>query len=258
MRPAYITHTRSHTSATTPRSWLISTSAIPGLAPDLPQQIEDLRLDRHVERGGGFVGDQQFRLAGQRHGDHHALVLTAGHLVRVGVEPARRVGDAHLREQPRRLGARGAAVQAPVQAERFGHLPTDALHRVQRARRVLADHGNPLAPHRRQYPVVRLQKVEIADHHPARYLRCPWQQAQRGEPGDGFAAAAFAHQADRLARGDVEVDGVQGRRAVECDAQALDADQRGQAAQLGARKSIVKLGAVFHLMRFGKPVNTAF
>ena len=29
----------------------------------LPHQIEDLRLDRHIERGGGLVGDQQFWVA---------------------------------------------------------------------------------------------------------------------------------------------------------------------------------------------------
>ena len=36
-------------------------------------QVEDLRLDGDVERGGRFVGDQHLRVARQRHGDHHAL-----------------------------------------------------------------------------------------------------------------------------------------------------------------------------------------
>src|SRR3569833_3751112 len=35
-----------------------------GVFLQLAQQLEYLRLDRHVERGGGFVGDQQFGFAG--------------------------------------------------------------------------------------------------------------------------------------------------------------------------------------------------
>ena len=41
-----------------------------GLARELLQQVEDLRLHRDVERRGRLVGDDQARLAGQRHGDH--------------------------------------------------------------------------------------------------------------------------------------------------------------------------------------------
>ena len=45
------------------------------------EQQQDLALHGHVQRGGGFVGDQQFRLAGQGHGDHHPLALAAGQLM---------------------------------------------------------------------------------------------------------------------------------------------------------------------------------
>ena len=51
------------------------------------QQAQDLRLDGDVERGGGLVRDQQLGLIGQRHGDHHALPLAPGELVRIGAEP---------------------------------------------------------------------------------------------------------------------------------------------------------------------------
>jgi hypothetical protein len=46
------------------------------------QQLEDLRLDRHVERGRRLVGDQQVGLGGKRERDHHALLLPARHLER--------------------------------------------------------------------------------------------------------------------------------------------------------------------------------
>ena len=39
----------------------------------LAHQLEDLRLDGHVEGGRRLVGDQHLRVAGQRHRDHDAL-----------------------------------------------------------------------------------------------------------------------------------------------------------------------------------------
>ena len=53
------------------------------LALQLGQQVQDLRLDGHVERGGRLVGDDQLGPAHQRHGDHHALAQAAGELVRI-------------------------------------------------------------------------------------------------------------------------------------------------------------------------------
>ncbi len=68
-----------------------------------PHQLEDLRLDRHVERGGRLVGDEQLRVAGERHGDHHALAHAAGELVRVLLRARLGRGDAHLAQHVNRL-----------------------------------------------------------------------------------------------------------------------------------------------------------
>jgi len=48
------------------------------LALHLAQQVEDLRLDRDVERGDGLVGDQQLGFQRQRARDADALALAAG------------------------------------------------------------------------------------------------------------------------------------------------------------------------------------
>ncbi len=48
-----------------------------GVSLQRPQQVEDLRLDRHVERRRRFVGNQQFRPAGNRHGNHDPLAHAA-------------------------------------------------------------------------------------------------------------------------------------------------------------------------------------
>ena len=53
----------------------------------LVHQLEDLGLNRDVERGRRLVGDQQLRVARERHRDHHALAHAAGKLVRVVAQP---------------------------------------------------------------------------------------------------------------------------------------------------------------------------
>jgi hypothetical protein len=58
------------------------------------QQVKDLGLDGDVEGGGGLVGDEELRDAGQRHGDHDALGHATGELVGVGVGALGRLGDA--------------------------------------------------------------------------------------------------------------------------------------------------------------------
>ena len=80
-RPRYITTTSSAISATTPRSWVISMIAMPSSLLELAHQVEDLRLGGHVERGGRLVGDQQRRVAGERHRDHRPLAQAAAQLV---------------------------------------------------------------------------------------------------------------------------------------------------------------------------------
>ena len=49
----------------------------------IAQQVEDLRLDRDVERRRRLVGDEQRRLARERQGDQRALPQAARELVRV-------------------------------------------------------------------------------------------------------------------------------------------------------------------------------
>ena len=49
----------------------------PGLVAQVAHEVEDLRLDRDVERGRRLVGDQEFGFARERHRDHHALGHTA-------------------------------------------------------------------------------------------------------------------------------------------------------------------------------------
>ena len=47
------------------------------LAPQVVEEREDRRLDRHVERGGGLVGNEDARLDRERARDRDALALSA-------------------------------------------------------------------------------------------------------------------------------------------------------------------------------------
>src|SRR4051812_2808926 len=77
------------------------------LAAQLEKQIDDLRLDRHIERGHRLVADDHVGLHGKRARDRDTLALSAGKLVRkpageIGIEPDRREP---FRDISRRLGA---------------------------------------------------------------------------------------------------------------------------------------------------------
>ena len=113
----------------------------------IAQKVEDLRLDRHVERRGGLVGDDELRAARKRHGDHDALAHTAGELVREHLVNALAVGDAdHFKElNGARLDLRFVVALFIVQGQHLVELVADAEHGVQRGHRLLEDHGDIVA-----------------------------------------------------------------------------------------------------------------
>ncbi len=80
---------------------MIQISAVPSSRDEMAHLGEDLRLDRDVERGRRLVGDDHRRAVQERDRDRDALAHAAGELVRIGVEPARRVGNARPSRAPR-------------------------------------------------------------------------------------------------------------------------------------------------------------
>ena len=97
------------------------------LALKILEELQDLGLDGYVEGGGGLVRNQQLRLVGQRHRDHHPLALPAGKLVGIGVETMRGVLQTNQFEQ-----FEGALVghlrrQPLVHHQCFAHLLGDRM-----------------------------------------------------------------------------------------------------------------------------------
>src|SRR6478609_759012 len=111
------------------------------------QQFQDLRLDGHIERGRGLVGYQEFRLVGERHGDHHTLALATRELVRIAAEAAGRIGDSHLPEQFDNFGARGTGIKPLMQRQNFANLLFDRVQGIERGHRLLKDDGDVVAAH---------------------------------------------------------------------------------------------------------------
>ena len=139
--PAYITTTASHISATTPRSWVISITAMPRSRLQSLEQVQDLGLDRDVERGGRLVGDQQAR--GRRRAPWRSSPAAACRpRAGAGTRPTRcsGAGMPTCRSISTRALARGAPRRAAGAAERLGDLLADREDRVERGHRLLEDH----------------------------------------------------------------------------------------------------------------------
>ena len=180
--------------------------------PQAHQQGEDFGLYGHVQRGSGFVGNQQARATNQRHGNHHALALAAGKTVRIFRQPRFGFRQQHFFQRCDGCGAaRLRGHFRAVQAQGFVELFADGHHRIERTHRLLKNHADVPTAHcgerlgRSAQQFVRapclIGKADAAARPRASFR----QQAEDGQGRDRFAAARFAHQAIRLPGFDADV-----------------------------------------------------
>ena len=201
----------------------------------LLHQLEDLRLHGHVERRRRLVRDQELRVAGERHRDHHALAHAARELVRIVVDALLRRRDPdelqHL-DRPRH----GVLLAEPLmQLHRLGDLIADGEDRVQRRHGLLEDHRDVVAADLLELPLLEHGEITALEED-ARAFRDPAgpvDQAHHRQRGHGLAAARLADDAERAPRRDLEVDPVDGAEeavaGVEAGAEVLDGQQRRHA-----------------------------
>ena len=109
---------------------------------DVGQQVEDLRLDRDVERRDRLVEDQHARLGRQRAGDRDPLALAARQRAR------QRARSGARRGRP----ARPARARAPRALPRPSRRGAAAAPRRSRRRRSGAGRGSSTGPGRRSAP----------------------------------------------------------------------------------------------------------
>ena len=173
------------------------------------QQLQDLRLDGDVERGGRLVGDQQVGLVGERHGDHHALPLAAGKLVRIGAEPL--LGSSRCRPCVSSSSTRARAVASSrplMQLHDLADLLLDRVQRIERGHRLLEDDRDLLAADGAHGAALAFRMSLPLEQDLAR-SGCDagvGQEPQDRQCRDGLARARFADQRDRLPLGDREGD----------------------------------------------------
>ena len=178
---------------------------------ELVDQLDDLRLDRHVERRRGLVGDQDVRVVRQRHRDHRALAHAARELMRIVVDALFRMRDPDLpQELHGAVVARGPLVDVLVRADRLA----DLLPRpCRRGSSPSSDPGRSsrisLPRKRRSWaslifsrssPLYSMLALELRVHA----AREPEQRHRR----DALARAGLPHDAENLAALELERDAV--------------------------------------------------
>jgi hypothetical protein len=182
------------------------------LVLELVQELEDLGLDRDVERRRGLVGDEELRVARQRHGDHDALAHAARELVRVLLHAAVGVGDVHELQHLDRLVHGRPPAQPFMEPQGLGDLLAAGEHGVERRHRLLEDHRDFFAanlPHLAGGQIHEVPAVveDLALDDLARGRRDQLHDAERRH---GLAAAGLAHDPEGLAFLDVQVHAVHG------------------------------------------------
>ncbi len=120
------------------------------LALETVEQLENLRLDRHVERGRRLVRNQHLGVTDERHRDHDALAHAAGELMRIVIDALSGVREADQLQHLDGSRAGGAPRQVLMDDGGFGDLIPDGEDGVQRRHRLLKDHGDLVAAHRAQ------------------------------------------------------------------------------------------------------------
>ena len=163
----------------------------------LQQQFHDLALHGHVQCRGRLVGDQQTRPAGQRHGDHDPLLLSARQLMRIGAQALAGIGNTDFAQQ--RFGALFglAAAQIQMLGQHFRDLEADGEHRIERDHRILENHADLATTD--FAPLTRCEAMQLPAFEFDRGLRAvdhvrPIEQPHDRQRRDRFAAAGLADQ----------------------------------------------------------------
>ena len=164
------------------------------------EEIQHLRLDRHVERGDRFVADQELGLHRERARDADARSLAAGELVRIAAHQRRIEADAI--EHRRDVIALLARADQPMRDRRLAHDVDHAHARIERRVGILEDHLHlELLP-------ARVGCGEARERLPAPIALAGGQREQSGgEAAERrLAAPRFADQPHDFAGKDREVD----------------------------------------------------
>ena len=106
------------------------------------EQRDDLRLNRHVQRRGGLVRHNQFRLCRQRQRNHHTLTHATGKLMRVVLQTLLGRRNAGILQQGNSTGTGLLVRYRKVGLDGFNQLTSDGVQRIQRGQWILKNCPN--------------------------------------------------------------------------------------------------------------------
>src|SRR3989475_631815 len=195
----------------------------------LEEELEDLRADRDVEHGHGFVGHQELRIQDERPGDRHALSLPSGELVRIPEQEIFRRPQARIGERLLDSGFRFGAV--PAQAVHDERLRDDVVHRmlrIQRLVRILEDDLELLSQASDLDPLEAFLPQAVPNEAPAN---------EHGHPNDEEIAAEHRKGLIPPDPGLIETSGIDvpGEHEAEVGAQVEREDRQRSEDQRGPR-----------------------
>ena len=157
-------------------------------------QVEDLRLDRHVQRRHRLVGHDQPGVHRQRARNADALFLPTGEFMRKAA--GLRAIQAHLLQQlDNALVALLAGRGHTMHDHGLGDHVLHAVGRIQRRGRILEDHLH-VAPVGFEFLGAEFKNIPALVVHAAGGVR---HEAQDEPPRGRFSAAGFADQPQRFA-----------------------------------------------------------
>ncbi|MNE28540.1 hypothetical protein D3C80_1219850 [compost metagenome] len=213
------------------------------------QQVEYLRLNGNVERSRRLVSDQNIRLVGERHGNHHTLALSARKLIRIAVDAALRFRNANQFEQFKNTRARFLFAHATMISQRFGQLIANAIKRVERGHRLLKDHRDLCTAYLIECLIGHTDQVLPAIERLPSSLPVLGQQAHHRHGCLTFTGPGLTDDSDGLTGFDIQIDATDGfNRSVVCiegNAQVVHAqnvfvrhlsDPSGQGCHAGRRQ----------------------
>src|SRR5262249_45610677 len=148
-----------------------------------------------------LVGDQQLRVARQRHRYHYALAHAARKLVRIVAHAALRVWNPHQPEHVHRLLPRCPPPEFLMRPDGFGNLLADGVNRVERGHRLLKDDADFAGPDTAHFLVVARDEIAapLEDLAVDDLSRRHSDQLEHGERRDGLAATGLSDNPESFA-----------------------------------------------------------
>ena len=134
---------------------------------DLAKELEDFSLRRGIERGGGFVGNEQRRIASNGLSKEDALSLAAAKLMRIRASDARRVVTEDRFEGLLRSLTDRFTRQFGVGGEDVSDLLANTERGMQRRGRFLKNEAQTRAAKGSQFASSSLQEIFVFEKHGA-------------------------------------------------------------------------------------------